>query len=129
MNQYLVRANELKEEMVKNRRHFHRYPEVRNELFETTKYVREQLEEMGYEVEEICQCGLVAISGGAFSMCSSLEGFDIDSKNSDFTVIEGVLYRKDTDPSSDSYGEITTLSVSRIPTRNLVEITLFQTKP
>jgi len=64
MNKYLVRAKELMSEMVENRRHFHRFPEVRNELFETTKYVRAKLEEMGYEVEEICQCGLVAIAGG-----------------------------------------------------------------
>ena len=38
---------------------------------------------------------LIAISGAAFSMCSSLESFDIDSSNPDFTVVDGVLYRKD----------------------------------
>ncbi len=64
MNKYLERANELVPELVENRRHFHRHPELRNELFETTKYVRAKLEEMGYEVNEICQCGLVALAGG-----------------------------------------------------------------
>ena len=64
MNQYLIQANEMMPELVENRRHFHRYPEVRDELYETAKYVRTKLEEMGYEVEEICQCGLVAIAGG-----------------------------------------------------------------
>lgn len=64
MNKYLTEANEMMTELVENRRHFHRFPEVRNELFETVKYVREKLEEMGYEVNEICQCGLVAIAGG-----------------------------------------------------------------
>lgn len=64
MNKYLTEANEMMTELVENRRHFHRFPEVRNELFETVKYVRKKLEEMGYEVNEICQCGLVAIAGG-----------------------------------------------------------------
>lgn len=64
MNKYLEQANALMPEMVENRRHFHRHPEVRNELWETTKEVRRQLEEMGYEVNEICQCGLVVIAGG-----------------------------------------------------------------
>lgn len=64
MNKYLERANELIPELVENRRHFHRHPELRDELFETVKYVRAKLEEMGYEVNEICQCGLVALAGG-----------------------------------------------------------------
>ena len=64
MNKYLAEANEMIPKLVENRRHFHRHPEVRDELFETAKYVRKELEEMGYEVQEICQCGLVAIAGG-----------------------------------------------------------------
>ncbi len=64
MNQYLKRANELMPEMVENRRHFHRHPELRDELPETVKFVRAQLEGMGYEVQEICKCGLVALAGG-----------------------------------------------------------------
>ena len=64
MNKYLERANELVPEMVANRRHFHEYPELRDELYETVKYVRAQLEGMGYEVQEICKCGLVALAGG-----------------------------------------------------------------
>ena len=62
MNKYLERANEIIPELVENRRHFHRHPELRDELFETVKYVRAKLEEMGYEVNEICQCGLVALA-------------------------------------------------------------------
>lgn len=53
---------------------------------------------------------LVAISGGAFNLCSSLTSFDIDPDNTEFSVIDGVLYRKDTDPDSDTYGKIATLS-------------------
>ena len=64
MNKYLERANQLVPELVENRRHFHRHPEVRNERFETVKYVKAQLEDMGYQVQEICQCGLVVLAGG-----------------------------------------------------------------
>lgn len=64
MNKYLERANQLVPELVENRRHFHRHPEVRNELFETVKYVKAQLEDMGYQVQEICQCGLVVLARG-----------------------------------------------------------------
>ena len=64
MNKYLERANQLVPELVENRRHFNRHPEVRNELFETVKYVKAQLEDMGYQVQEICQCGLVVLAGG-----------------------------------------------------------------
>ncbi len=64
MNKYLERANQLVPELVENRRHFHHHPEVRNELFETVKYVKAQLEGMGYQVQEICQCGLVVLAGG-----------------------------------------------------------------
>lgn len=79
MNQYLERAYALVPELVENRRHFHRHPELRNELFETVKYVRGKLEEMGYEVNEICQCGLVAIAGGKKSgKCILIRG-DMDA--------------------------------------------------
>ena len=49
MKKYLAEANEMMVKLVENRRHFHRHPEVRDELFETTKYVRAELEEMGYK--------------------------------------------------------------------------------
>ena len=48
---------------------------------------------------------LIAISGAAFSMCSSLESFDIDSSNPDFTVVDGVLYRKDASEFIQRYGQ------------------------
>lgn len=64
MNEFLKRAKEIESELIENRRHFHMYPEVRDELPETVKYVREKLEAMGYQPQEICKCGLVAIAGG-----------------------------------------------------------------
>ncbi len=64
MNEFLKRAQELSPELIRNRRHFHQYPEVRDELPETVKYVKERLTEMGYEPQEICKCGVVALCGG-----------------------------------------------------------------
>lgn len=64
MNQYLEKANAMMPELVTDRRHFHRFPEVRNELPQTTAYIRSKLEDMGYDVQEICPCGLVTIAGG-----------------------------------------------------------------
>ncbi len=54
---------------------------------------------------------LISISGNAFNLCSSLTAFDIDSANTTFAVVDGVLYRKDTDTESATYGEIKSLSV------------------
>lgn len=53
---------------------------------------------------------LETLSGRAFSYCSELTGFDIDSSNPIFTVIDGVVYRKNTNTESNTYGKITTLS-------------------
>lgn len=53
---------------------------------------------------------LSVVSGKAFNLCSSLTGFDIDPSSEIFTVIDGVLYRKDTDESSATYGKTITLS-------------------
>ncbi len=53
---------------------------------------------------------LTGISGKAFSMCSSLTSFDIDPANPVFSVIDGVLYRRDTYEESETYGELKTLS-------------------
>ncbi len=38
--------------------------EVPNELFETVQAVNAQLDDLGYQVQEICQCGLVVLAGG-----------------------------------------------------------------
>lgn len=57
------RANELKETIVKDRRHIHQNPEVGFDLPNTTKYVKQRLIEMGYEPQEIIENGLVCTVG------------------------------------------------------------------
>lgn len=49
---------------------------------------------------------LETITARAFNMCSSLTEFDIDPLNETFAVIDGVLYRKDNDELSETYGKI-----------------------
>lgn len=53
---------------------------------------------------------LTTISAKAFSMCSFLKSFDIDPQNDTFSAIDGVIYRKDTDVNSETYGKLITLS-------------------
>lgn len=52
---------------------------------------------------------LESVAIKAFNMCSSLTEFDIDPENKYLSVIDGVLYRKDTDEDSETYGKPTTL--------------------
>ena len=54
---------------------------------------------------------IVSVSGKAFNMCSSLTEIDIDSSNSTFAVIDGVLYKKDINSNSDTFGQIKTLTI------------------
>lgn len=63
MRDVLDEAKALQSEIVENRRWLHRHPETGFDLSETTAFVRAKLEEMGYEVSEVCECGLVALAG------------------------------------------------------------------
>lgn len=64
MDQFLKRANELKESILADRSYVHRHAEVGMNLPVTTKYVMDRLTEMGIEAKEICQSGVVGIIEG-----------------------------------------------------------------
>ena len=53
MNRYLEEAMAMKEELIANRRHIHRRPELGFELSETIEFVATQLESYGYSPEKI----------------------------------------------------------------------------
>lgn len=57
-------ALELKERLVKYRRHFHQNPEIGMDVDNTAKFVVEELIKMGYEPEEISRNGIMATAGG-----------------------------------------------------------------
>lgn len=54
---------------------------------------------------------LISISGAAFTKCSALTEIDVDSENERFSVVDGVLYRNDTNVDSETYGSIKTLII------------------
>lgn len=57
-------ARQIEAEMIQNRRAIHRNPEVGGILPETTAFVMEKLREYGYEPEELCESGVVAVISG-----------------------------------------------------------------
>lgn len=87
MTEYLTRANELKEEFIQIRRTLHQNPEIGNDLPNTVKLVKEKLQEMGIESQEICKGGLVATLGNPGGKTILLRA-DMDAlpmkENSDF---------------------------------------------
>ncbi|MBQ2326653.1 MAG: amidohydrolase [Clostridia bacterium] len=64
MNKFLKESQEMMDELVANRRHFHRYPEITNVLPKTVAYIKEKLVEMGYEPQDCGTNGIVALAGG-----------------------------------------------------------------
>ncbi|MWC27033.1 amidohydrolase [Paenibacillus sp. MMS18-CY102] len=65
MTEHKVKAPELEQRLIDSRRHLHRHPELSNEEFETTAYIRSQLEAAGIRIGEYgLQTGLIAEIGG-----------------------------------------------------------------
>ena len=64
MNNLFYEAKKYGDEMLSARRHFHRNPELHVDLPLTTDYVMGKLTEYGYQPEEICKSGIVAVAGG-----------------------------------------------------------------
>ena len=56
-------AEKLQDTLVKHRRYLHENAEVHMDLPITVEYVTAQLKAMGYEPEEICQSGVLAMAG------------------------------------------------------------------
>ena len=59
----------IKDEIVENRKHFHRNPELGLSLPQTAAYVEEKLREMGYEPQRVGESGIVATVGKAGGKC------------------------------------------------------------
>lgn len=60
---YFERAQELKDEIIENRRHLHANPEIGFELENTAQYVKEQLKSYGIEPQDIGENGVTALIG------------------------------------------------------------------
>ena len=57
-------AERMQETLVSYRRALHHAPEVGMSLPSTSAFVKNKLREMGYEPQEICESGIVAMVGG-----------------------------------------------------------------
>jgi amidohydrolase len=64
LNEIMAQANDLQETIIKHQRFLHQTAEVGDHLPITTAYVKKALEDMGYEVNEIIDSGLVTLVGG-----------------------------------------------------------------
>lgn len=66
VSQIMNRSDQLEQEVIKWRRHFHQFPELSNREFNTGKKIAEILKEMGYEVQTgVAITGVVAtLKGG-----------------------------------------------------------------
>ena len=53
MNRFLEEAMDIKDEIIANRRHIHRRPELGFDLPETIEFVATQLESYGYEPKKL----------------------------------------------------------------------------
>lgn len=74
-------AQDIKDEIVTNRRYLHSNPEVGRHLENTTSFVLNKLKEYGYEPKCICDSGIVAtIKGNKEGKCFMLRS-DMDALN------------------------------------------------
>lgn len=63
MNDILIKALELKDEIIKNRRYLHQNAELGLNLPKTSAYIKEKLEDMGYTVKTVGSSGLFVTVG------------------------------------------------------------------
>lgn len=77
-NQTLSKAEDIKEELIKHRRHLHQNPEIGFDLPNTVAYVEEALKNMGLEPKRVGKAGLVVTIGNGNGRTLLLRG-DMDA--------------------------------------------------
>ncbi|MGN1343279.1 MAG: M20 family metallopeptidase, partial [Traorella sp.] len=94
----LEEAISIKEEIISYRRQIHQHPETGDVLPTTKKFVLEKLKEFGYEPQEICESGIVALLNGKFEGKTLLLRADMDAllieeqTNLDFKSTNGCMH-------------------------------------
>ncbi len=56
---FIDQVEKVEEKMIVNRRHFHQYPELSGEEFETQKYIMKQLDQLGIPYEKVGTTSLI----------------------------------------------------------------------
>lgn len=98
MNKFIEQAKLLKDEIVNYRRTIHRYPEVGAKLPKTKAFVIEQLRNLGYEPEEICESGIVATikgnkPGKTFLLRADMDALPVtEEAKCDFKATNGCMH-------------------------------------
>jgi len=81
------RADEIEEQVIEWRRHFHENPELSNREFETADYIADYLNELGLEVEtEVAHTGVVALleggkPGPVIGLRADIDGLPVTERN------------------------------------------------
>lgn len=86
---FLEEARKLRDEIIEHRRHFHKYPEIGFEEFETCKTIINYLNDLGIENKIVSGTGIVAIirgkgKGKTIALRSDLDALPLD----DFKNVE-----------------------------------------
>ncbi|MDR1774648.1 MAG: amidohydrolase [Clostridioides sp.] len=79
MKTFVDYANDIKDEVIANRRYLHQNPELGDDLPVTTAFVKSKLEEIGLTCQEISKCGLVSTIEGAHPGKTILLRADMDA--------------------------------------------------
>lgn len=94
----LQEAEEIREEIVSNRRRLHSCPGTGFDIAETLSYVKEKLTEMGYEPVECGRAGLTANAGGmrpgkVFLLRADMDGLPIQEESGvEFASTNGKMH-------------------------------------
>lgn len=82
---YLQRAQELYEQMVRDRRHLHQHPEVGMDLPETVEYVMRRLTGMGYQPQRLGQGVTATVTGNpqgkVFLLRADMDALPMEEKS------------------------------------------------
>ena len=62
-DEFIKAAKDLEQQIIGDRRHIHKYPEIRMDVPNTYAYVKKRLEQMGYETAECGKYGLTTTVG------------------------------------------------------------------
>lgn len=83
---YKSLLHQYKKELIDLRRHFHRFPELANEEFETASYIESYLKDCGLEVKRgLAKTGLVGLlrgtAGPTIAFRAEMDGLPINEEN------------------------------------------------
>ncbi|ASJ17224.1 peptidase M20 [Thermococcus chitonophagus] len=81
----IEKARELEEYIIKMRREFHMYPELKYEEVRTSKIIREELEKLGYKIIRTAETGVIGVlkkgNGKTVALRADIDALPIQEEN------------------------------------------------